>query len=1201
MYTEEEQAQLAVSRERRDVQFWDRVRAKGLNAYFELGGRLIPDHKKDELLQRLNAQREDVIAIREWIESTGTLPPVGNRTAAQLLGFKLRYYASRFRDATDILPDNLIYLAALLIKIGFISLRDLYPHLYPPDEKMPEVKEKLMKEKAERERKNRSGGGAMNALAMAGALVDDTLPTHSVSRLRESEANRATPSRTDQTAEKANTPAKEEAEAQEELPEPVDQKIHLLRSLLCIGAIPESLYILGRFPWLMDVHSDLPAHIHRMLHHSLEKVYSSLRQEERRTLRDPKKFPIEESSGTKGTAATIEPPARKTLRWAKLDREGSGEGGTDYRFYWDDWADNVPICQNINDVFTLCGSLLNVSGLKIGLDPLLMTKLARIGHQSLTQDTSEANMTRWIELAKRLLVPALSVTKDNPAVVEEVWGLLKLFNTKTRFNIYAEWYKGPTSRLPDVKAAFDQTRAETKDVLKRISKTNIKPMARKLAKAALMSPGIVFDVALNQIESYNNLIDVFVKCSRYLTFLGYDILTWSLLEAIGGGSRQRTAADGMVTSKWLQALAVFSGTVYRSYQTMNCAPILQYLNHQLYRGVSADLEVLEQMLVSMAGVKPDVNFNDAQTWAMAGGEVLHGLILNQILDKRHESRSTSRRLINALQDTKLAAPLLIALAQEYQQYPFHPDIADAPAKVVGENNDKIYRVFVQYLEVLRYNLKPKDFDALIPDLFTLVSEFHLRPDAAFAICRPSLSLEIATVDNARKIEENLKRSSNTTPEGPKPNGEHNNAENGIKKLLNGNSPPSTAAISPEGGPVLPAGDSTDIVMKDATLPETKASIKQEDSMEIDMEESASAISKNGADGLWHPILAPHIQCIKSSLPDNFENVQSVGFYVTFWQLSLADIYVPTSSYDDEMKRVRRDVAQVAADRSDLSAFGVRRKEAEKKRLTEMETQLANELKTRIQVNSLVRGRLLKEKDHWFFEFPMIKKDKRGVVNALWERCFLPRIQLSSVDAFYTFKFLLYLHSSGAKGFHTFTALDWIFHENVIPRLMGTWTTREAENVGRFLNLLLTELKAWHADETKYEQAAYGRRRELPGFARKFSAPNNDPIQFIDYEDFRRLLHKWHKNLLITFEACLGSDDYMQIYNSLKLLSAVAPNFPSVLWQGKRLMEAVKSLTTSTRKDVEVAAKSLHGQLVRRQSTWLHHETFMKVRAVRSHP
>jgi THO complex subunit 2 len=109
-------------KEQRDKAFWERVGEVGMSAFFEIGARRVTHVRlKGSVLKESNEDSVEVDQDRKWIEATRTLPPKGNRVAAQLLGFKLRFYASPARELNDILPVNLISLAALLIKIGFIS------------------------------------------------------------------------------------------------------------------------------------------------------------------------------------------------------------------------------------------------------------------------------------------------------------------------------------------------------------------------------------------------------------------------------------------------------------------------------------------------------------------------------------------------------------------------------------------------------------------------------------------------------------------------------------------------------------------------------------------------------------------------------------------------------------------------------------------------------------------------------------------------------------------------------------------------------------------------------------------------------------------------------------------------------------------------------------------------------------------------
>ena len=1169
--SEEDREEALDLKERRDRAFWDRVGQVGITAFLQIGARRVSD---TELKGEAQAVSAEIDEEKKWIEATGSHIPNGNRVAAQLLGFKLRFYASSAREVNDVLPVNLIYLAALLIKIGFISLHDLYAHLWPADEAMEAVREEKMKEKAEREKLNRPGGGAMNALMAAGALADDTLP--SAGRLRETDGNRGTPARLDPVVDKVA--AVVQVEEQESLPDPLDQKVQLLKSLLCIGAIPESLYILGRFPWLPDAFPELPEYIHRILHHCLDKVYDPLRPlSERSSIREQKRLPDpDQASVPKGQVRLVDGSARKVLRWALLDKDDTNEA-TDYRFYWEDWADNVPVCQTVDDVFLLCGTLLNYTGVKIGHDPALLIKLARIGKASLADDTSDKNLSRWTDLAKRLLVPALSLTRCNPGVVNEVFELLKGFSTRTRYSIYAEWYSGQTSRLPDIKAAFDQARAETKDVLKRISKTNLKSMARALAKVAYASPGIVFTVAIGQIESYDNLVEVVVECARYFTYLGYDVLTWSLMSSLGAKGRDRVQADGMLTSRWLAALSLFAGKVFKRYSVMNPTPILQYVTEQLRKGNSTDLIVLEEITSSMAGIVSDTNFNEAQIQALAGGELLQAQTMLQLLDKRHESRTTAKRLMRSLTEPKLAGQLLVSIAQERQTCIYKISEPDAHLKLLGNLFDEIHRVLTQYYELLRSNLSVKDFDALVPEVARLIGEFGVEPNVAFWISRPSITQEMATMDkeNARQVEDE-KANQDQARIGKDINGDVEMTE---EEAGNADKAASTAAQN-EANPSLDLGDQDGLIDGEIEM--------RDPLLGAALPHPPKVAQGSGADEPWHPVLRKLITDIRPVLPDKTWESLSVPFYVTFWQLSLHDMLVPTQSYDDEINRQKKKIIAINNDRTDISVVGTQKKEREKQTLNELQDRLRSELKGQVQSFSQTRGRLQKEKDHWFAGF----WGKWDALNtSLIEHCFFPRLVLSPPDALYAFKMLKFLHSSGTPNFRTMGVIDLLFREKKLTSLIFLCTAKEAENFGRFLNELLRDLSRWHADRAVYEKEAFGTKRDLPGFAKKMST-DKIPETFFDFEDFRRVLYKWHRVLSSALKTCITSGEYMHIRNAIIILKAIHQYFPTVNWIGRDQLTCVTELSkTESREDLKIAATSLLGNLKRREKQWMLPQAF----------
>ncbi|KAL2891568.1 THO complex subunit 2 [Ceratocystis lukuohia] len=732
---ESEASPLAAKRRERDGKFWERARELHSRAFFELSGRHVVDEQTQSAFFSDVDTAAQVDARRRWIMETKTLPAPGNRTAAQLLGFKLRFYTHDARDSDDVLPANLLYLAALLIKIGFISLTDLVSHLWPDEDGMKLLRDSKMKELEEKERASRPGG-AMNALAMAAALPDDTpklmgLPSAIRDNLKSND-----------DAKSATHDEKEKPK----LPDPSDQKVGLLTSLLTIGAIPEALYLIGRYPWVLETHPEVIDRIHRICHFSIDEVYEMARPSPQGLSPlecPPRDVTCDTQAGApKGFVKTEKFVPRRALRWPFPDTFDTKDN-SQYRFYWAEWADNVPICHSVEDVLTLCDTFLNISNVRIGTDCALVAKLTRIGVWSLRTDPSGTNFSRWESLLRRLLVPALSLTKANPSVANSVWELLQMYPIQTRYKIYSDWYEGPISRLPAIRTAFNRTRLETLSTMKRLSLDNIAQMAKTLAKTSYSSPGIVFKVALDQIESYANLIEVFVECAKYFTELAYDVLVWSLLSSLGAGSRSRHQEDSvLLTSKWLQALSRFSGKVFRRFAIMNPTPVLKYVNRQLSLGNSTDLIILKELVTTMGGIVPSLDFSDDQIMAMCGYETLRRQTLINGLDKRFDSAKSSKRLIQLLVDSKLAGQLLVNIARYRQNAIYTLDDDQLHVKYISSLVDDSHQILIQYLDFLGYNLDTADYVSNTPSIGMLMDKYKLDASLAFMIGRRSLSFNV---------------------------------------------------------------------------------------------------------------------------------------------------------------------------------------------------------------------------------------------------------------------------------------------------------------------------------------------------------------------------------------------------------------------------------------------------------------------------
>ncbi|PHH66080.1 hypothetical protein CDD81_605 [Ophiocordyceps australis] len=1160
--SEEDEARNCELRQQRDVAFWDRARQVHIAAFFELGGRRAA---AQESLQAHSAAAKDGQAMtgdgwqQKWIKETGTLPASGNRVAAQLLGFKLRFYNSDIRDKDDILPANLLYLSALLIKIGFISLIDLYPHLSPADEKMDKVRDQEMEKLDEEERAAR--GGQMNALLMAGVLPqgDDDNPIAAVSARKE-------PLKKMEADQKKQT----SSETEKKLPEPLEQKMSLLIQLLTIGAIPESLFILGKFPWIPDVSLDVLQRVHRILHVCLQKVYNESRPWPLDSIQFPAKniADADQTGVVKGSVRLSRLPTKQLLRWPHPDNSETSDN-RNYRFYLDEWSDNIPVCQTVDDVFTLCDTFLNISGVNIGKDEALLAKLASIGAKSLATDPSEANRARWQDLLRRLLLPALSHTKANASVVNAIWELVKQYPLLTRYSLYAEWFEGQISRLPAMKKAFARATSETRATMKRVSLTNLSEMAKRLAKTSYASPGIVFKVAFEQLESYSNLIEAFVECTKYFTDLSYDVLVWSLLNSLGK-SRSRTQANhALTTSKWLQALSRFSGKVFRRYPVLNPVPVLQYVDDQLFNGNWTDLIILKEFISSMGGIVDAIDFTDYQILSMAGGPCLRRHTLVRAQDRRLENTKSSGRLVNALSHSNLAARLLINLTQFRQTAIYNIAEERAHVKYLSSTIDDTHQILIQYLDFLWSSLDADKFDLIIPSIPVLMRSYGLDPSLAFLIGRPSLAHHMFPWKGDRSKKDSCKAiKASTDKEGDTKMAESTETE---ERQVANSQPPA-------------AGDSA--------------------STESPQKPDETSLSRTAL-----AVLQPIVDAVQEKCPPELWTKFTPELYTTFWALQLGDLSFPEHIYVKERSKIMKEWTALSNDRSDMTRSGLNRKQEKRKELMDVQSSLIEELSEHGLRKAKWKFYLTK-----LFQSGFCERAKADAVSdALFEQCFLPRLLLSPTDAEFCFRFLKALHDWNAPVFRLMSFYDRLFNANRLRSLIFMCTVREAEYLGRFLKLILEDLSRWHKNEvvpgekdsnktTKdgvrpgaYDQEGKG-PAEQPRLGFSLSVNEQGKADsFVEHVQFRDMLFRWHKNLNMALKSCLGGSEWMHIRNAITILRTMIDFFPAVDFMATQFMaqlqaiskrEAAPKATAESeegdRVDLSVAAQAAMSELQKRK-------------------
>ena len=253
-------------------------------------------------------------------------------------------------------------------------------------------------------------------------------------------------------------------------------------------------------------------------------------------------------------------------------------------------------------------------------DCTLFIKLIRIGDYHLKSSNRNADVERyWLRFTRHLFLSSLSNVDCNTGVSNELWVFLKNFSYQTRFGLYGSWKRGfrEIALAPYSKAkAIDQT----KRVMRRISKDNLKQFGRILGKICHSNSVHGITVILDQLQAYENLIPHAVDAMRFLTEFDMDVLSFVMVESLSNPEKSRLKDDGTNISAWLLNLSDFCGTVYHKYIGLDLSSILHYIYCQMFDRNIFDLAVLKGLVQKMSGIASLDSLSDAQIDALVAGE-----------------------------------------------------------------------------------------------------------------------------------------------------------------------------------------------------------------------------------------------------------------------------------------------------------------------------------------------------------------------------------------------------------------------------------------------------------------------------------------------------------------------------------------------------------------------------------------------------
>jgi THO complex subunit 2 N-terminus/Transcription- and export-related complex subunit len=171
---------------------------------------------------------------------------------------------------------------------------------------------------------------------------------------------------------------------------------------------------------------------------------------------------------------------------------------------------------------------------------------------------------RGITILQQFLLPSLSLYPTNPQLSQALWSCLQLLPFTKRYSLYDAWANGPRSLQSRIGTPFPLERnaisktallgngclssdkplwaalteviagKETRSVLKRLSKETIREQSRRFAKVSSTAPIVAFSILIQQMQAYDNMIDLMVDSFQLCSDLSRDVLVWCLLQNLAG-------------------------------------------------------------------------------------------------------------------------------------------------------------------------------------------------------------------------------------------------------------------------------------------------------------------------------------------------------------------------------------------------------------------------------------------------------------------------------------------------------------------------------------------------------------------------------------------------------------------------------------------------------------------------------------------
>ncbi len=383
--------------------------------------------------------------------------------------------------------------------------------------------------------------------------------------------------------------------------------------------------------------------------------------------------------------------------------------------------------------FKLLELLLCLGARVPAADLVLYISLVRYLRLTVTAQNIESKSEKHLYLVVKAFglcfCPSLSYFPNNPAIADEIWSVLKSMPQHARYRVYNLWTISNISNLQYL------VRPKIQRALRRLSKENAKDIGRKIGKIAHSNPLTTSSIILNQVQAYSNMVIPAVDSLKYMSYLSFDILMYSILTMFLG-KEEKMKEDGLNACSWFAALTKFCGYASLKYVAIDIQALLQYVLNAIKDHQTAELLILKEILLAMVRNQLLENLSKEQIESLAGGEELQNQISNACNVFSKPKIKSIRRLRNAFEShgsDSLIKPYLVLMARNLQSLIFCSELKKLHLLVRAL--DYSHEIFAQFVDFLQVAYTESEYKSCIPSALMLKESYNLSPDVVFKIHR----------------------------------------------------------------------------------------------------------------------------------------------------------------------------------------------------------------------------------------------------------------------------------------------------------------------------------------------------------------------------------------------------------------------------------------------------------------------------------